>query len=406
MLFSTTALTPFKAHAKSRPPSSALRWIKCPGSVTVSHLYPNDSSAHSEKGDLAHQALEDGLIFGVLDETLDPDMYMNVRDVLDWVKDRRAEYGPDCKVYAEQKYDIPETGEFGTCDITIISSSLLHIADYKNGFVLTDAREQMLTYLLGAIAKYGTRSKYLLTVLQPNHNHTDGPYRTTVITPAQVEAFRAEVVAAVNSTEFVAGDHCKKSYCDHRGSCLAFKAWCETTGADAYYPHEVNAMDDAALAVALDHADTLHGVRDSYRKEAMRRIAQHDKKIPGYKLVKSRQQRDFAGEAGRETCYRNLINLGYTAEDLYEVKEFKAGDLTLNERTVLTVPGVERMVKNKYKAFKRGRWKEVWDEYFRPYIREYSGSLTLERETDGRPAHTRGSEFGALVPRTDVTQVI
>ncbi len=392
-------------HAKNRPPSSAARWIPCPGSATVCHLYPNVSSADSEKGDAAHALLEDGIVFGLTPDTQDPDMDMNIRDVLDWVKERAKEYGTDCKVYAERQYDIIETGEFGTCDITLVCPRLLHIADYKNGFVLTDAREQMLTYLLGAIAILGKRENYRITALQPNHNHRDGPYRTTDITPDEVEAFRAEVLNAVQRTDFKAGEWCKKTYCDHRGACATFKAWCETEGADAYYPHEVNALSDGELSVALDHADTLHGVRDSYRKEAMRRIAQHDRKIPGYKLVKSRTNREFAGDAGRDECYKALIGLGCYPDELYERKEYMLAGKSFAETSLLTVPGVERMVKQKYKTFKRGRWKEVWDEYFRPHIREFSGSLTLERETDGRPAHTRGSEFGTVTP-LQVGQVI
>lgn len=406
MLFSTTALTP--AHAKKRPPSSAGLWIPCPGSATVNPLYPNDSSVHSDKGDLAHSLLEDAIVFGVHPDSQDPDMDMNISGVLDWIAARKKEYGPDCKVYAEKKYDIPETGEFGTCDVTMVSPDMLHIADYKNGFVLTDAREQMLTYLLGAIALFGTRGQYRITVLQPNHNHRDGPYRTYDITPAEVEEFRAKVRYSMASTEFKAGAHCKKYYCDHRGSCKTFLAWAQTEGEDAWFPHEVNAMSDNQLAVALDHADTLHGVRDSYRKEAMRRIAQHDRKIPGYKLVKSRVQRDFAGDAGRAGCYEKLLEFGYAANDLYERKPFSVGTLTLYEQTPLSVAGVERMVKQKYKSFKAGTWKKVWDEHFRPHLREFSSSLTLERETDGRPAHTRGSEFGAIAPPAQVrpTQVL
>lgn len=405
MLFTTPA-TQGKLHAKTRPPSAAGLWIPCPGSATVNSLYPNESSVHSDKGDLAHQLLEDGIRFGITPDTDDPDMDMNVHDVLEWVAERKAEYGPECVVYAEQQYDIPQTGEFGTCDITFATPAMLHIGDYKNGYVMTDAIEQMMTYLLGAIAKFGSRPSYRITVIQPNYNHRDGAIRTRDVSPDDVGLFAREVEAAVNSTEFYAGSHCKKYYCDHRGSCATFLEWCKTEGEDAYYPHEVNAISDDQLALALDHADTLHGIRDAYRKEAMRRIANHDRKVRGYKLVKSRQQRDFAGDSGRDACYVGLLAIGYQPDDLYEKKPFKVGDLTLYEHHALTVAGVERMVKQKYKHFKRGRWKEVWDEYFRPHIREFSGSLTLERETDGRPAHTRGSEFGSLVPAQQVGKVL
>lgn len=139
----------------------------------------------------------------------------------------------------------------------------------------------------------------------------------------------------------------------------------------------------------------------------MRRIAQHDRRIAGYKLVRGRQQRDFAGDNGREECFKALLRLGYTVDDLYERKPIQVGDIVLYEQTPITVAGVERMVKQKYKYFKRGTWKQVWDADFRPHIREFSSSLTLVRDTDGRPSHTRGSEFGSLVPaQAKSTQVI
>lgn len=384
-----------RAHAKERPPSAAARWVPCPASVNVVPLYPNSSSAASEKGDLAHLKLEDGILFGVLPDTDDPDMDMNIIEVLEWVEETKKAYG-DCVVYAERQYDIPETGEFGTCDVTFVTPDILHLADYKNGYVMTDAREQMLTYLLGARAVFGPRNLYRVSVLQPNYNHIDGTYRTVDVTPAELDDFAAQVVHAVASNYFKAGPHCKKTYCPHRGACVTFLDWCETEGADAYYTSEINSFDDDRLARALDQAEVHQGLRDELRKEAMRRIMHHNRQVRGYKIVKSRQQRDFAGEEGREACYTALLEMGYKADDLYEKKPFKVGAITLHEQTPLSVAGVERMVKQKYKHFKRGTWKAIWDAKFAPHIRNFSGSLTLERATDGRPSHTRGSEFGSI----------
>ena len=385
-------------HAKHRPPSSADRWLYCNASVSVVPLYPNEETTHNVKGGVAHKLIEDGIVFGVLPDTDDPDMDLNVQDVLDWVSARKQEYGPDCQAYAERRYDIAETGEFGTCDITLVTPEVIHLADYKNGYIMTEAREQMMLYLLGAILIYGARRIYRLTVIQPNYHHIDGTYRTIEVSHDEVEAFRRQVVEAVKGTTFKAGTWCKKSYCPHRGSCQTFLNWCETAGADAYYPQEVNSFDDARLAAALDHAEVLQGIRNELRKEAMNRIINHNREIKGYKIVKSRQNRDFASDQGREACYTALLEMGYQLEDLYEQKPFKVGNLTLHERTQLSVAGVERMVKQKYKRFKRGTWSEIWDQRFAPHIRSFTGGLTLERATDGRPAHTRGSEFGQLSP--------
>jgi hypothetical protein len=393
-------MTAQPAHAKNRPPSAASRWLSCPSSAYVTPLYPNDESDASLKGDTAHDLLENGIRFGLVPNTDDPDMDMNIMAVLKWIKERRAEYGKDCQVYAEQRLDIPQTGEWGTCDIAFVAPTVLHIADYKNGYVYVDVKmnAQLLVYLLGLIAKYGTRKIYRITVLQPNFDHVDGPFRTYEISHEDLEWFEQEVIGSVRAPEgtYFAGSHCKKTYCPHRGSCTTFMAWARTDAAKGWWPHELNALDDIQLAQALDHADTLQGTRDELRKEAMRRILQHGRSLDGYKVVRSRTDRTFKGEAGRAACYQALIDLGYSADDLVERTTLQVGGIAVHEQKALTVAGVERMVKQKCKAFGNGVWKTTWDAHFAEHVLAFSGSLTLTRAYDGRPAHTRGSEFGTL----------
>jgi hypothetical protein len=134
-------------------------------------------------------------------------------------------------VFAEEQYDIPETGEFGTADITFVSPEVLHIGDYKNGYVVVDVHgnKQMYTYLLGAIARHGSRGKYYISVLQPNASHIDGPIRTVEVTQADLDAWRAQIAWSIaNEHVFVAGKHCKKSYCAHRGNCATFLEYAQT----------------------------------------------------------------------------------------------------------------------------------------------------------------------------------
>ena len=395
-LLSTAIALP--AHANFRPPSAAARWIPCPASVTVVPLYDNDESDASLKGTRAHDLLETAVRFRVAPDTADPDMDMNVMRVVEWIDARMKQYAP-CTVYAEQRLDIVETGEWGTADVTLVSPKILHIADYKDGYVPVEIRlnEQMLTYLLGAISRYGERDEYYISVLQPNYNHVDGPFRTVRVSAEEVAYFRYQVVAATRANHFKAGKHCKKSYCPHRGACVHFHQWVAEHGPGAgWHTSEINGVTDSILTERLDAADAIHGWRDELRKEALRRILHLDRRIYGYKVVKSRSQRDFAGEAGKAACYQALVDIGYDPADLLERKAFKVGEVTLYEQSPLSVVGVERMVKQKYKHFGAGKWKGVWDEHFRPHVREFSGGLTLERAIDGRPAHTRGSEFGAI----------
>lgn len=376
------------AHAKKRPPSAAERWVNCPGSSVVAQLYPNEESDASTKGDYAHDQLETAILFGMMEPvTEDEDLNENLAMVMEWIGQQRAKYGPECRVYAEQQFDIVETGEFGTGDITFVSPRVLHIGDYKNGYVLVDhvKNKQMLTYLLGAIAKYGEREEYYITVIQPNASHIEGPIRTYTVTQADIDEFRAQIAwSMANEHVFVAGKHCKKSYCPARGNCATFLQYAQTECADAWFPSDVNAMSDEQLALALDHADILQGIRDELRKAAMMRIMQMDRNIAGYKCVKGRRDREF-GEYGP---VKNVLR------DVFNVPEHKMHTLS-----PLSVKGVEDLIKawSRTNNLGRGKWQMVWDNYLAEHVKENVSGLTLERATDARPAHRRGSEFGALV---------
>ena len=224
-----------------------------------------------------------------------------------------------------------------------------------------------------------------------------------------MEWFENEVNYSVTNFEnFAAGKHCKSTYCAHRGNCATFLSWAKNNAGDAWWPYEINGTTDEELALALDHADILQGLRDEMRKQAIVRIMQHGRTIEGYKVVKSRSNREFAGEEGREAAYAALITMGYAPEELVERKPFKVGNTIQYEQSALSVKGVEDMVKQKFKHFGRGKWKEVFDEYIKPHIREFSGSITLERAIDGRPSITPGSEFTPLtneIPVKDATNV-
>lgn len=379
------------AHAKLYPPSDAKRWLSCHGSVDVVHLYPReDDEAHvvaaGKKGDAEHDMFENYVLFGVMPDSGNPDSDEAVMLAIDWIAEQRRLHAGRATIHAEQRLDIPETGEFGTADIVIETTQLLHLADYKGGYVPVEVRmnAQMMVYLLGAIAKYGERKTYKITIIQPNYHHIDGPIRTFDVSQDDVDWFRTEVLTAVKSRRFAAGDHCKRSYCPHRGACATFLKWAQTDGARGWFPSEVNAIDDATLAEALDHAEILAGLRTELRKEAMRRMLQMDRRVDGYKIVKGRTDRAYVDQ---DEAFKQARELGATDADLYE-------------KVPVSVKGLEDFIKQYARKHNlpRGGWKGVYDNTIGNHIRTSDGGLTLERATDGRPAHRRGNEFGTLVP--------
>jgi len=391
------------AHSKTYPPSSADRYLSCPGSVDIAHLYPNDESEASIKGDHAHHVLEHSLIWGVKPFSDDPDVNEGVYVALDLVKKIRGEY-PDAEVYIEQRLAIPITGEFGTVDIVIVTKKFIWVIDYKNGYVPVYIRMngQLMSYLTGVIAKFGERKEYKISIVQPNYPHIEGPVRTADVTQDDLLWFEAELTKAVASRDFRAGKHCKKTYCPHRGACATFLAWAVNNASDAWFPHELNAIDDAMLAEVLDHAEVLQGHRDEARKEAMRRIINADRHIPGWKVVKSRTSREWLDDTVTiDAVWAKLKEMGAKEQDVWEYS-FASG------QKFASVKRVEDFVKKYCQANNLGRsaWKTMWANRFEEHVRVSAPGLSLERDIDGRPAHRRGGEFGALVqPDANVATV-
>jgi hypothetical protein len=408
-------------HAKNRPPSAAHRWLPCPFSATVAPLYDRDETDASLKGDLWHKGMEDLITFGTLPLTCDPDMADTLADLYDYVVKRFKEAGPGAKLFVEQQLDIPETGEFGTADVIIVSDLFLEVDDEKSGYVPVNVKhnDQLMTYLLGAIAKYGPRPKYRLGVHQPNFDHVDGPLRFWEPTDDDIAEFRLRVLDSMANPERIsAGKHCKDTYCDHRGACAAFADYARNDLSLGWHTSELKGMSDDTLAAALDASDELGGWRTELRAEAMRRIVNMDRKIEGYKVVKGRRNRAVSDAAG---LIRSVV---LVLGDDWAVRMFDPGlawasaviRTGINSalptgipqellKSIGTPKHIEEVLKQYARQHKlpRGAWEKLYDNVVGEYIRETANGLTLERAIDGRPAHKRGSEFGVIDPANSPT---
>lgn len=391
------------AHAKNRPPSAAKRWLACPFSATVAPLYPRDDTVASNKGDMWHALMETLITFGTLPLDCDPDAAEELEVLNDYVKKRFKEAGANAAIYVEQRLDIPDTGEFGTADIIIVGDDLLEIADEKSGYIVVEAdhNAQMLVYLTGAIAKYGKRPKYRLTIHQPNYDHIDGPLRYWEPTDLDIDHIHQEIIASMlHPDKVLAGPHCKATYCEHRGACEAFRAYAQEDLSLGWHSSELKSMDDLKLAKALEASDELGGWRTELRSEAVRRIMNMNRTIPGYKVVKGRRSRtvldplkliqNVCGHMGIEWARKMLPDLAWVP-DL---------NPTLPDalKCIGTPKHIEDVIKQYARQHKaaRGEWKQLYDLVVGEYIRETASGLTLEKAIDGRPAHRRGSEFGVI----------
>lgn len=375
-------------HADKRPPSSAGRWLSCPGSVDVMPLYPNEPNEKSIKGDEAHDLLNTGITFGVIPDHHDIDLTYSALFAYEKIMETYQRYKP-CEMYSEVHLDIPETGEFGTADIVFVNDKLIHIIDYKNGYVPVNVRmnAQLLCYLLGAIARWGERKTYRISVIQPNYPHADGMYRDYEVTQDDLAWFRKEVQWAMVNTHLAAGTHCKTSYCPHRGSCAVFAAWAPENLKLAWFPGELSALDDEQLAQAMEQAEILQGWQNALRGEALRRMMHQDRTIPGYKVVRGKKDRAFRDDAAREEVFNRLRVLGVPDEQLHEPQP-------------ISVAGVERRVKAIFKSQGRSAWVPAMHSICGPdMLAPTNQSLTVEKTIDGRKPYTKGQEFGPITPQ-------
>lgn len=380
-----------KKHAKNRPPSSASRYISCPGSVTVVPQYPNEESEAAIKGTQSHTYLEEAVIFDVAPRSADEIANEQIEDMATEIRRRRDSYS-NCTMYIEETLDVPETGDFGTADVILVSPSCIEVIDAKFGYVPVDIRmnAQLMTYLLAAIAKYGERKSYNITIMQPNYVHVDGPYRSQDVTQDDVEWFRQETLNAVASSDFRPGKHCKKTYCPHRGSCATFALWAIENKPLAWGTSEINSIPDDMLAEHLDYYDTIKGHGDSLRREAINRILNMNKKIPGFKLIQRNGDRVIVD---KEAVAAKLIQMGIGEEKIYHKNLMGIGD-------------IENAVREYAKPYGRGVWRTMWDNNFSDYIQKPNLGFQLERDISGVPEYRRGVEFPDLPPENSLGNIV
>lgn len=400
-------------HAKQYPPSGAKGWLSCPFYATVAPLYENAETEASSKGDLWHEHMETRLTFGTLSIECDPDAAEAMEVLADYVMERFKEGGPGTKLHVEQRLDVKETGEFGTGDVILVSPLFLEVDDEKSGYVPVDVvgNEQCLTYLCAAIDKYGSRPKYRIGIHQPNFDHVDGALRFWEPTEADIAAHRERMLWAVANPDLcIAGHHCKATYCDHRGACEPFRVYAQDDLSLGWHPSELKGMSDEDLTKALDAADELAGYRTELRTEAMRRIINMDRKIHGYKVVKGRRNRAVRDPLKLIQRVWDTCGIEWARKMLADLAWVPNLQPTLPDalKHLGTPKHIEDVLKQyaRMHNLPRGGWKQLYDNVVGEYIVEQASGLTLERAIDGRPAHKRGSEFGAIDPATSNTQPI
>lgn len=174
-------------------PSSAARWMQCPGSVTMSELYPQQAEDDPKalEGVLAHAVCAAALTGAPIPDGATEEM-LEGADL--WADAINPVVRPrELPLLIESRVECPNVHpeNWGTPDAWSIdrASKIIYVWDYKFGHRYVEAFEnwQLLDYAAGILHVAGLTTEDLaqftihLTVVQPRNFHKDGPVRMWIV---------------------------------------------------------------------------------------------------------------------------------------------------------------------------------------------------------------------------------
>jgi hypothetical protein len=297
-------------------PSSAVRWLVCPGSHTLEAKAPDRPSEAAEIGTAAHTLAEMCLKGRNIDPSsvphvgkieVDDEMAEAVKGYVAAVRGLAKTYFTDVKIEARV---ILSEDVYGTIDALLISldNETMIIIDLKYGksIVKVDENPQLHTYAVAAIDEFGMPTERLiLGVYQPRIGRED-PLETITYTERGIgkmyKAWKIKIAMAVRRAKdmpnmFEKGSHCR--YCKGKGDCPEFKAvLAQELGIEPVKvkgPVSPEKLSEADLAKFLEMEPAVQKYIKDVKAEAEARI-KAGKKIPGKKLVYKVSNRQWMDE--------------------------------------------------------------------------------------------------------------
>lgn len=295
-------------------PSSASRWVRCPGSVLAQMAVPPEpDSEAAREGTLVHELaarLIDDACRGLLAENPDNVVSIDPSITPDML---RAAHGYAWGVFrvlrtlrifggehmgVEDRLDIPSISEhcFGTTDAWVYSQehNQLIIWDLKYGFRVVEPVDnwQLICYVIGIADRLGCfnpDTKIHIRIYQPRAPHRLGIYRRWKTTWGELESRRLTLRdkawwALSDEPPTETGPHCR--YCRARYTCSALSL--EAAAAAEYVstpmPQELGGQGLAVELAILEAAQqTLDYRLAAIQEQAIQRIRAGET-VPGYQI--------------------------------------------------------------------------------------------------------------------------
>lgn len=352
-----------RAHARLAP-SSAHRWMHCPGSIRASDGIPEKSSVFAAEGTAAHELcshcltnkLDAGQFLGVVIDIeasgpgamfsnkppadgktrfeVDEEMVDAVQVYLDTV---RAHQVGEHETEVEQRLDMthvhPEI--FGTGDATVYAGGHLHVFDFKYGKgVVVDPTDnpQLLLYGAGAVRRHHNRplSAMTLHVVQPRAGGNPvKSWETDIVDLLEWEGtLRAAALATeADDAPLAAGDWCR--FCPAKPVCptmrekvmnLAEAEFGSDGEGEISHLADPSSLPGEKVAALLRNASL---IKDWFRavEEFAHAEASDGRCPPGFKLVAKRPSRKWKDE---EAALKYLRAYGMEDADLHVDPKMKS----------------------------------------------------------------------------------
>lgn len=324
-------------------PSSAVRWMTCPGSVSLCKDLPDTPSKFAEEGTAAHELAETCLeaYRNTADYsgkqmsngyTVDDEMVLAVQDYVDYVRSVVKTTGGI--LMTEQRLPIDsitgEAGAHGTSDVVILAGDELIVADLKYGRgVAVDAEDnpQLQIYALAALREFSIVQDFT-TVRMVIHQPRLGSVSEWVQTVEDLEAFGTQVAIAAAATQaenaaLVPTDKgCK--FCKAKATCPALIAKIQNeikldaaglTGPTFNPVAAVSGLTD--ISTAMQMVDAIEGWCKAVRAEVETRLLAGTP-VAGFKLVQGKRGNRQWADAEEAEALLKAMRVKH--EEMYDYK--------------------------------------------------------------------------------------
>lgn len=333
-------------------PSSAARWMACPGSVALTRDIPDESSSFADEGTVAHEVAARCLTSNTTAAdhigwqitvngktwTVDADMASFVQQYVDYVRGVVQATGGELLV--EQRLPIGQfTGEadaHGTSDAVILAGDELIVVDLKYGrgvAVVADDNPQLQIYALAALDEFCLASDFK-TVRMVIHQPRLGVVSEWVQTFSELQDFAEQVREAAEFTRhdqaplIATPKGCK--FCRAKATCPALRdEVAQAVGADfdVLDPPAnltkadvglLSAVNDEHLGRCMSAIDLIEDWCKAVRAEVERRLLA-GQPIPGFKLVQGKRgARAWTDAEAAEKLLKDTFRL--KTEQVYDLK--------------------------------------------------------------------------------------